>query len=128
MFFSEDLWFIYVLIFAAALLAVQTIGAFAFRGNQERKLINRRLALSDKLDSAAQVVDALRRERTSGILGSIPTFDRLVTQSGVSWTPVTWFSMLVLITCIIFVPLGFFLGFRLRALTMAVLAAAALLY
>jgi tight adherence protein B len=126
--FSSELWYIYVLIGGAALLAVQGLGTVLSRGSHERQLINRRLALSDKLDSASQVMEALRRERTFGILGRAPALEQLVIQSGLSWTPTTWLAILVLLTALFFVPLGFVVGFRLRALAIATLAAAALLY
>jgi tight adherence protein B len=56
-------WLIYVLVFAAAVLAVQAVYALLFGARARQKSINRRLALSKELASAATVLDTLRQER-----------------------------------------------------------------
>jgi tight adherence protein B len=128
---SGELWVIYALVFGTAIFAVQGLYWVVFRARHERRLINRRLALTDQLENPTQVLDALRRERGLGLLVHAPVLrklDELVVQSGLAVTPGTWLGILFLISSIFFVPLGFWLGFGLIALALAVVAAAALLY
>ena len=47
---SGELWVIYALVFGTALFAVQGVYWVVFRARHERRLINRRLALSDRLE------------------------------------------------------------------------------
>jgi tight adherence protein B len=128
---SGELWVIYALVFGTALFAVQSLYWLVFRARHERQLINRRLALSDRLENPSQVMEALRRERGLGALGDVPVLRRLdevVIQSGVSITPGTWLGILFVLSALFYVLLGFFLGFGLIALAPAVLGAVAILY
>ena len=46
---NNELWIIYALVFAAALLGFQALDWLVFRSRAERKIINRRLTLSSEL-------------------------------------------------------------------------------
>lgn len=59
----DQLWVIYGLVFAAALLAVESLYWLAYDLRGAKKTINRRLALSEKSAAKSEVLDALRRER-----------------------------------------------------------------
>src|ERR671935_235473 len=102
---SEELWIIYALVFGTALFAVQGLYWLVFRARHQRQLINRRLALSDRLENPNQVMEALRRERGFGGLGDLPVLrnlDRLVVQSGVSVTAGTWLGLLFILSAAFF--------------------------
>jgi tight adherence protein B len=128
---SEELWVIYALVFGTALFAVQGLYWVVFRARHERRLVNRRLTLSDRLASPTQVMEALRRERGLGVLTQAPVLrklDELVVQSGLAITPTTWLGILLILSAVFYVLLGFWLGFGLIALAVAILASAATLY
>jgi tight adherence protein B len=128
---SGELWVIYALVFGTALFAVQGLYWLVFRARHERQLINRRLALNDRLENPSQVMEALRRERGLGALGELPVLkqiDELVIQSGVSVTAGTWLGILFILSAVFFFLFGVFLGFGLIALAAAVVAAAGALY
>lgn len=121
-----ELWLIYALVFGAALLAVQGLYWAAFRGRHEQQLINRRLALTDELASPTQVMEALRKERSLGLLARAPILSRLekfAVQSGLTFTPSICFGTLFLLFVCCFVPFGFLLGFGSIALGFAILVA-----
>src|SRR5258707_12204265 len=73
---SEELWVIYALVFGTALFAVQGLYWVVFRARHQRRLINRRLALTDRLENPTQVFEALRRERGLGALFRAPLLRR----------------------------------------------------
>jgi len=128
--FPSEPWLIYALVFGTALFAVQGLYWLAFRARHERQLINRRLALTDKLATPTQVMEALRRERSLGVLAAAPILSRLekfVTQSGLTFTPLFGFGMLFILSIGFYVFGGFLLGFGLTALGLAIPAAAAAL-
>src|SRR3954464_1331807 len=82
---NNELWIIYALVFGAALLGFQALYWLVFRSRAERKIINRRLTLSNELSDPIAVLDLLRRERGLGNLGKAPGLqwlDELVMQSG----------------------------------------------
>src|SRR3954471_6334815 len=86
----EDLWVIYLLIFAAALLAVQSLYWLVFRARGERKIVNRRLSVSAQVGNPTEVLDVLRSERGLGVVGRLPGLagvDQFVVQSGQNVTP-----------------------------------------
>jgi tight adherence protein B len=123
----SELWLIYALVFGTALFAVQGLYWVAFRARHDRQLINRRLALTDQLASPTQVMEALRRERSLGVLAGAPILSRLekfVTQSGLTFTPPIAFGTLFILSVGFFVLIGFWLSFGLIALGLAILAAA----
>ena len=80
----NELWLIYGLIFGAAVLGVEALYWMVFRARGPQKSINRRLALSKKLESSSAVIDALRQERgfadfKNPMLGN---FNDLIVQTG----------------------------------------------
>jgi tight adherence protein B len=60
---ANEPWLIYALIFGAGVLGVEALYWVIYRASGTKKSINRRLALSTKLASSTEVLDALRRER-----------------------------------------------------------------
>jgi|SRR5579863_143951 len=62
----NELWLIYGLVFFAALLSVEGLYWLIFRVRGTKRVINRRLALGQKLTSPTEVFDALRQERGFG--------------------------------------------------------------
>jgi tight adherence protein B len=126
---SEELWIIYALVFGTALFAVQGLYWVVFRARHQRQLINRRLVLTDRLETPTQVFEALRRERGFGLRApGLEKLDELVVQSGLTITPATWLGILFVLSASFFLPLGLWLGFGLIALATAVLAAAGTLF
>src|SRR5262249_3446736 len=94
-------------------------------------LINRRLALSERLENPSHVMETLRRERELGAFSDVPGFNRLdelVVQSGVSATAGTWLALLAVLSAAFYVLLGLWFGFGLIATLGAAPAAAAALY
>src|SRR5262249_30730717 len=127
---SGNLWIIYALVFGAALFAVQGLYWVLFRARQQRRLINRRLALTDRLENPTEVFDALRRERGLGVFSHVPLvrkFDELVVQSGLALSPDSWLGILFVLSGTVFTLLGFWIGFGLIALVVAGFTGAAVL-
>jgi tight adherence protein B len=118
-------------VFGTALLAVQGLYWVVFRARHERRSINRRLALTNQLASPTRVMEALRRERSLGVLADTPILirlERLIVQSGVTVTPTAWFGILFALCAGFYVFVGIWLGFGLIALAVAILSGAATLY
>ncbi len=59
----NELWLVYGLVFAAAILGVEGLYWLVFELRGNKKAINRRLALGEKSDGKSQVFDILRHER-----------------------------------------------------------------
>lgn len=59
----NELWVIYGLVFAAAILAVESIYWLTYGLRRSKKAINRRLALGENSEFKKQVLDTLRHER-----------------------------------------------------------------
>jgi tight adherence protein B len=81
----SELWVIYALFFGAALLGAQALYWLLIRSRTERKIINRRLTLTQQLSDQGAVLEALRRERGSAAfvnMAGMQWFDELVMQSG----------------------------------------------
>src|SRR5262245_878607 len=128
--FSEELWIIYALVFGTALFAVQGLYWVVFRARHQRQLINRRIALTDRLENPTEVFEVLRRERGLGILFRAPflnEFDALIVQSGLTISPEGWLGILLAVCVAIFALLGLWIGFNLIALAVSVVASVAIL-
>jgi tight adherence protein B len=69
-------WIIYGLVFAAAILAIEGLYWLVYETRIAKKIINRRLALSEKSRGRGQVLDMLRNERGFADLRS-PALTRL---------------------------------------------------
>jgi tight adherence protein B len=126
----DDLWIIYALVFAAALLGMQAVYWLFFRARQEQKTINRRLALHGQLTSPADVLEALRRERgfsnySSPLLTQISDY---LVQTGLKIER----NSLVLVTfALVFVFLVIFsvaLGFGITSIVFAFIAGVGLTF
>jgi tight adherence protein B len=123
---NNQLWLIYALIFGAVLLGVRALYWLVFRSRIERKIINRRLALSSELKDPVQVLDILRRERGFGAIGGIAGLqglDELIVQSGVKIDTVRICVWLVVLTALFYLPLAFWLKLGPLAFAIAVPAA-----
>ena len=72
----NELWIIYALVFAAAILVIESIYWLAYEFRDSRKTIGRRLALSEKLEARDQFSEILLNERGFADFNS-PTLTRL---------------------------------------------------
>jgi Flp pilus assembly protein TadB len=127
---SGELWVICGLIFVAAFFAVHGLYGLAFRARRERRLIKRRLALTERLATPSDVSPPLRRDRGFGFLAALPVvngLEKLVVQSGVTITPTACFAILAGLSFFFYVLLGFWLGFGLAELAVAIIAGGATL-
>ena len=123
---TNQLWLIYALIFGAVLLGVRALYWLGFRDRTERKIINRRLALSNELKDPVQVLDALRRERGFGTIGGLAGLqwlDELIMQSGVKIDAIRIGVWLVVLSVLFYLPLQF--GLKLGPLAFVVAVPAA---
>src|SRR5437764_767117 len=86
---SNELWIIYALVFGAALLGFQALYVLLIRSRSERKIVNRRLTLTNQLSDQAAVLEALRLERGLGSFGDLAGLqwlDKLIMQSGLQFS------------------------------------------
>ncbi|WP_409192563.1 type II secretion system F family protein [Bradyrhizobium sp. RDM4] len=123
---NNELWIIYALVFAAALLGFQALNRLVFQSRAERKIINRRLALSSELSDPVAVLNVLRQERGFGNLGKLPGFhglDELVMQSGLKVNPLRIFVWIAALSGLFYLPLAFWLKLGPLAIIVAVPAA-----
>jgi tight adherence protein B len=123
---NNQLWLIYALIFGAVLLGVRALYWMVFRSRAERKIINRRLSLSNELKDPVQVLDVLRRERGFGAISGVAGLqwlDELIVQSGVKIDALRSGVWIVALSALFYLPLGFWLKLGPLALPIAVLAA-----
>lgn len=82
---ENELWIIYALFFGAALLGFQALYWLLIRSRTERKIINRRLTLTNELKDQSAVLETLRRERGTGLFAGVSWLhwlDVLIQQSG----------------------------------------------
>src|SRR5216684_3883811 len=110
---NNELWFIYALVFGAALLGFQALYVLVFRSRAERKIINRRLTLSSQLSDQVAVLDVLRRERGLGNLGNVPGLqwlNELVMQSGLKVNPVRILVWIAMLSGVFYLPFAFWLN------------------
>jgi tight adherence protein B len=123
---NNELWMIYALVFGAALLGVQALYVLVIRSRTERKIINRRLALSGELSDQVAVLDALRRERGLGALGDVAGLqwlDVLVMQSGLKLDVTRLLVWIGGLSVLFYFPLELWLKLGLSAIPVAVGAA-----
>lgn len=123
---NNELWIIYALVFAAALLGFQALNRLVFQSRAERKIINRRLALSSELSDPVAVLNVLRQERGLGNLGNLPGLhwlDELVMQSGWKVNPLRIFVWIAALSGLFYLPLAFWLKLGPLAIVAAVPAA-----
>src|SRR5690242_8607979 len=110
--FGDQLWVIYVLIFGAALLGVQSLYWLVFRARSEKKIINRRLALTAQLSNPDEVLESLRRERGLALIRSLPALerlDRLIMQTGLKLSGIRIAIWLLGLALCFYIPIGMWL-------------------
>ena len=123
---NNQLWLIYALIFGAVLLGVRALYWLIFRTRTERKIINRRLSLSNELKDPVKVLDTLRRERGFGAIGgvaSLQKFDELIVQSGLKIDAIRIGIWFVVLSALFYLPLAFWLKLGPLAILLAIPAA-----
>src|SRR5215207_396101 len=126
-----ELWIIYALAFGAVLLGVQGLYWFFYRTRQEKRAINRRLVLGERLASPIEVLDTLRRERGLGLAGGTPILaglEQLVLQTGLRVDPVRLLVLVFALAAVLFLGFGYVFGLGLIALALAVTVAPAGVY
>jgi len=124
--FNNELWIIYALVFGAALFGVQALYVLVIRSRTERKIINRRLTLTNQLSDQAAVLEALRLERGLGAytdVAGLQWLDQLVMQSGLKFSVTRLLVWIGGLTVAFYVPLGFWLKLGPPAILIAILAA-----
>jgi tight adherence protein B len=123
---NNQLWLIYALIFGAVLLGVRALYWLVYRSRTERKIINRRLALSSELKDPVQVLDVLRRERGFGAIADVASLqwlNALIVQSGMKINAVRIGVWVVAVSALFYLPLAFWLKLGPLAIVLAVPAA-----
>lgn len=123
---NNQLWLIYALIFGAVLLGVRALYWLVFRSRTERKIINRRLTLSNELKDPVKVLDTLRRERgfgAAGGLAGLQKLDELIVQSGLKIDAIRIGIWVVVLSALFYLPLAFWLKLGPLAIFLAIPAA-----
>jgi tight adherence protein B len=126
----DRLWIIYALVFATVLLAVQATYWLAFRMRSAQKSVNRRLALTQKLSNPTAVLEALRQERGFSDFDNplLRWLNDWLTQTGVVVDRNLLALRLLGLVAILFIALSAALGFGLRSLGIAGLAAVSIVF
>jgi tight adherence protein B len=122
----SELWVIYALFFGAALLGAQALYWLLIRSRTERKIINRRLTLTQQLSDQGAVLEALRRERGSAAfvnMAGMQWFDELVMQSGLKLDVTRLLMWIGGLTFAFYFVLAFWLKLGALAIVIAVIAA-----
>jgi tight adherence protein B len=128
---TSELWIIYALAFGATLLGVQGLFWFISHTHQEKKAINRRLALGQQLGSQVEVLDTLRRERGLGLargIRALAGFEQLILQTGMRINPQRLLIMVLGLTAALLVGFSYALEFGIVAVALAVTIALASVY
>jgi tight adherence protein B len=123
---NSELWIIYALIFGAALLGAQALYWLVIRSRAERKIINRRLTLTNELSDQAAVLEALRHERGLGAFGDVAGLrwvDLLVMQSGLKLNATSLLAWIGGLSVVFYLALAFWLKLGSVAIPIAVVAA-----
>jgi tight adherence protein B len=126
----NELWVITLFVFTAALLGIVATYWLLFEARSTHKSISRRLALSRKLASPTEVLDALRRERgiVDGQNRIFKGVHTLLTQTGLrldrNLLVVAGFAL----GAILFALFGLLAGYNLVSLSAAIVAAPALMF
>jgi tight adherence protein B len=116
-----ELWIIYVVIFCAAVLAIQGAYWLFAEGRRTRRAVNRRLVLSTQNGNPQEVFEALKRERGFGGFENkrFTYWNDLLTQTGLRLDGKLLAGSALSLSVLFFVGLGFILGFGLVALLTA---------
>jgi len=124
--FSNELWIIYALVFGAALLGFQALYVLVIRSRTERKIINRRLTLTNELSDQAAVLETLRLERGLGAFGDVAGLqwlDQLVMQSGLKFSVTRLLVWIGGLFFVFYLPLALWLKLGPLAILIAMVAA-----
>lgn len=126
----DQLWIIYVLVFATVLIAVQAIYWLAFRMRTAQKSVNRRLALTQQLSNPTAVLDALRQERGFADFENplLRWLNDFLTQTGMRIDRNLLALSVFGIAGLLFLVLSLTLGFGLMPLAIAVVASVLLVF
>ena len=128
---ASELWIIYALVFAAALLGIQGLYWLLTKTRPEQKAVNRRLALTAQLSNPTEVLHALRRERGVELLDQVASFqglNELILQSGVRLTELRLLLAFTVGVGAFYLLLDFIVGWGLVTLGLAVPLAMAAIY
>ena len=121
----SNYWVIYALVFGAALFGVQSVHRLFFRARQQKKVINRRLALGNELSNPSAVLEALRRERGFADFDN-PTLTRVndfIVQTGLNIERNTLSAYVFAFAAGLFILFSFVFGLGVFALLLAVAVA-----
>jgi tight adherence protein B len=124
--FNNELWIIYALVFGAALLGFQALYVLVIRSRTERKIINRRLTLTNELSDQAAVLETLRLERGLGAFGDVAGLqwlDQLIMQSGLKFSVTRLLVWIGGLTVAYYLLLGWWLNLGAPAIVVALVAA-----
>lgn len=123
---NNELLIIYILVFGAALFAVQAFYMLVLRPRAERKIINRRLTLGSQLSSPVEVLEVLRGERGLGFMSGLPALqwlDMLVVQTGLNLSATRIAIWIACLSVLFYLPLELGLHAGLVAAPIAVILA-----
>lgn len=125
----NELWVIYALVFAAALLGVQA-GVLMLRSRKTEQSVNRRLILTAQGASPSAVLETLRRERgfsdNSNLL--LKRFSDFWTQTGLRFDRNTLIATSFGLGAVFFLILGASLGFGFLSLLLSIIASLVSIY
>jgi tight adherence protein B len=120
-----DLTIIIVLTFLTAALAVYGIYWFLVFSRQEKRIVNRRLALSKSVANPSAALEALREERGFGNINN-PVLQWLsdwLSQTGIAIKQKTFVLTFLLVYLAVNVPVSIVLGFGFGSTALALVAA-----
>jgi len=125
----NELWLITLFVFMAALFGVIAIYWLVFEARNTSKSVSRRLALSERLASPNEVLDALRHER--GIIDNqipaLKSLNDLLTQTGLRLDRNLLIFSAVALSAVLFVVFGSVTEYGVASLAVAVASALALM-
>jgi tight adherence protein B len=120
-----DLTIIIVLTFLTAALAVYGIYWFLVFSRQEKRIVNRRLALSKSVANSSAALEALREERGFGNINNpfLRWFSDWVSQTGIAIKQKTFLLTFLVLYLAVTVPVSIVLGFGFGSTALALVAA-----
>ena len=129
--FASELWFIYALVFGAALLGIQGLYLVLFKARREKQAINRRLVLGTQLANPNEVLEAFRKERSGSFLSQILSWGPLndiVIQSGLRLSGMVVVSVIIALAVLFYLLFRFASGSDVLAFSLSAPAALAVFY
>jgi tight adherence protein B len=121
----QEPWIVYVIVFVAAVMAFESLYWMIFRGRGARKIINRRLALSQGATSQSHVLETLRQERGFADFESpvLTRFNDYFVQTGLRTSRQLLGAWVAVLAALIWFGVSLFLHSRLLAAIPAVIFA-----